>query len=102
MHDVEMALIGQQLQVAPDGLMGDAEGLGQLTDTHRAGRAQQRSASSFGEAADRAATDVRRADLRRERAADMDPSIATPDLGSEDRQATRTTDAPESGGTDAS
>ena len=40
MHDVEVALIGEQLQVAPDGLVRDAEDVGELADADRAGRAQ--------------------------------------------------------------
>ena len=40
MHDVEMAVIGEQLQIAADGLVRDAEDIGELADAHRAGSAQ--------------------------------------------------------------
>ena len=40
MHDVEMALVGEQLQVAPDGLVRHAEHVRELADADRAGGAQ--------------------------------------------------------------
>ena len=40
MHDVEMALVGEQLQVATDGLVRHPEHVGELADAHRTGRAQ--------------------------------------------------------------
>src|SRR5205085_3578452 len=40
MHDIEMAVIGKQLQVAADGFVGDAEDIGKLANADRTGRAQ--------------------------------------------------------------
>ena len=39
-HHVEVALVSEQLQIAPDGLMRDAECLGQLAHADRSDRAQ--------------------------------------------------------------
>ena len=50
-HDIEMPLIGQQLEVAPYGLVGHLEDHGELGHAHRSGSAQ--AADDFIVSADR-------------------------------------------------